>query len=107
MSQFPTKETIEALNEALDAEAPLPNEDPARKHIVNWHVFRRRESALEFARNIMVESGVTLVGGNTKDSVGTLWWVGIRVDDLEKWGHKSAIQMNDRVDPQHPRSPML
>ncbi|MEJ2645360.1 MAG: hypothetical protein P8180_10580 [Gammaproteobacteria bacterium] len=107
MSQFPSKETIEALDKALDSEAPLPNENPAREHIVNWHVFRRRESALQFARNIMIESGVTLVGGNTSDSVGRLWWVGIRVDNLEKWGHKSAIQMHDRVDPQNPHSPML
>lgn len=107
MAHFPSTEILQALEKEIDRHAALPNQDPVRERIVNWHVFRRRDSALKFARNIMIESGVSLIGGNTSDSVGSLWWVGIRVDNLERWGHKSAIHMNDRVDPQHPGSPML
>ncbi|MGA7799660.1 MAG: hypothetical protein WCC36_02525 [Gammaproteobacteria bacterium] len=107
MTQFPSKEILEELDKALDKEQPLPNQDPVGQHIVNWHVFRRRESALKFAGNIMLEPGAMLVGGNTSDSVGKLWWVGVRVEDMEKWGQRSAMHINARMDPHNPGSSML
>jgi hypothetical protein len=55
----------------------------------------------------MLGKGEELVGGVTRDSLGPLYWVGVRVEDIETWGDRRAINKTDFVDPQNPKSPML
>lgn len=60
-------------------------------HVVSWHVFRRLSDAEDYARNIMLAAGQHIVGGMDFDSVGSLWWVGVAVEDMARWGNVSAI----------------
>jgi len=106
MGEFPGEQTIEALSAELEQQRPLP-EDPAQERIVYWHVFRRPEDVLTFARGISLESDEVMVGGHTHDSIGHLYWVGVQVDDLEVWGNRAAIHKVDGYDPENPGSPML
>lgn len=106
MAAFANEKTIEMLSEALNHERALPD-DPAAERLVYWHVFRRPEEVLGFARKIQLASGEMLVGGQAEDSIGKLWWVGVRVDDLEAWGSRRAIKKVDGVDPENADSPML
>lgn len=107
MAHFPNSEELGALEKRLDEPRPLPNEDPAGSHIVYWHVFRDRNQALEFARQIKLDTGEHLVGGSAKDSIGSLKWLGVQVDDLEAWGNRRSIKKTDAYDPESPSSPML
>lgn len=46
-----------------------------------------------------LSEGQDLVGGWTRDSVGMLYWVGVHVDDLERWGNAGAVHKHGaRVD---------
>ncbi|HKK14134.1 MAG TPA: hypothetical protein VKA14_05670 [Gammaproteobacteria bacterium] len=107
MARYPDDKLLADVQRQLDSPQPLPNEKPVRRHVVNWHVFRRRDDAADFSRNILLEDGEHIVAGQASDSIGSLWWVGVHVDDLEAWGNRDAIQLTDRVDPQNPGSPML
>lgn len=106
MSAYPSAESLAALAAMLKEQRPLPA-DPVAERIVSWHVFRRPEEAREFGRHIMLGKGEELVGGVTRDSLGLLYWVGVRVDDLDTWGDRRAINKTDFVAPQNPKSPML
>ncbi len=106
MAEFASEQIIAQLREVLDRECPLPA-DPVAERVVSWHVFRRPEHALEFSRHVMLGKGESLVGGRTRDSIGSLYWVGVRVEDLEAWGDQKAIQKKDFGDPQNPKSHML
>lgn len=106
MSVYPSTETLAALEARLKAPRPLPA-DPVAERIVSWHVFRRQEEAREFGRHILLGKGEELIGGLTRDSLGPLYWVGVRVEDIEAWGDRRAINKTDFVDPQNPKSPML
>lgn len=59
--------------------------------IVQWHVFRAEAEARKFAEAVRLGEGQRLVGGTTRDSLGALTWVGVEVDDLERWGHHDAV----------------
>lgn len=76
--------------EFLEEERSLP-EGHGHDHIVQWHVFRARDQAEHFAEGVHLESDQRLVGGRTRDSVGILYWVGVQVDDLERWGNRAAV----------------
>ncbi len=106
MGRFPGDGDIDELAKALETDRELP-QDPAEERTVYWHVFRRPEQVLDFARHILLDKGEGLVGGRTQDSIGSLWWVGVQVDDLEAWGNRRAIHKIDGVDPGNPGSPML
>ncbi len=71
-------------------ERPLPAVR-GEGNIVQWHVFRSREEAERFVPAVRLGPGQQLVGGRSSDSIGPLWWVGVRVDDLERWGNRLAI----------------
>ncbi|HQU14958.1 MAG: hypothetical protein B7Z66_01850 [Chromatiales bacterium 21-64-14] len=71
-------------------ERALPRE-PGDGNVVQWHAFRRREDAERFGPAVRLGPGQRLVGGHTRDSVGPLWWVGVQVDDLSRWGNRQAI----------------
>lgn len=107
MPHFANREELGALANRLDEPRPLPNEDPAGSHIVYWHVFRGRNEALDFARQIKLNKGERLVGGSATDSIGPLMWLGVQVDDLEAWGNRRSINKTDAYDPESPGSPML
>ena len=77
-------------HEFLSRERGLP-ERPEQDHIVYWHVFRSRESAESFVPSIRLDARQHLVGGCSCDSIGPLWWIGVQVDDLERWGNRAAI----------------
>lgn len=74
----------------LEEEQSLP-EGHGADLIVQWHVFRSRPQAEQFARGIHLAEGQELVGGYTRDSIGVLYWVGVHVGDLEKWGNRAAV----------------
>lgn len=69
---------------------PLPTrlENP---HVVSWHGFRTLLEAESYADNVILNDGQTLTGGIAQDSVGLLWWVGVEVADLSRWGNSGAI----------------
>lgn len=90
------------IQELLKQEQALP-EDPKTEQIVMWKVFRTMGEALEYPRHIMLEADQSLVGGHTKDSAGDLWWVGVKVADLEAWGNSQAIQLSDPFDANDPQ----
>lgn len=60
-------------------------------NVVQWHVFRSAGQARDYARHIKLGEGQRIVGGRDDDSVGPLWWVGVEVDDLARWGNRSAV----------------
>jgi hypothetical protein len=74
----------------LEQEQSLP-EGRGADHIVQWHVFRSRPRAEQFARGVHLSEGQELVGGYTRDSIGVLYWIGVHVADLEKWGNRAAV----------------
>lgn len=74
----------------LERERSLP-EGHGADLIVQWHVFRSRPEAERFALGIHLGQGQELVGGFTRDSIGLLYWVGVHVDDLERWGNRGAV----------------
>ncbi|WP_018953678.1 hypothetical protein [Thioalkalivibrio sulfidiphilus] len=74
----------------LAHELALP-EGHGKDHVVQWHVFRSREAAEAFMPHVKLAEGQQLVGGYTRDSVGPLWWVGVQVDDLDRWGNRTAV----------------
>lgn len=70
------------------------NRMPAREgndHVVSWHVFRSLSDAEDYASNVMLAAGQFMVGGMDFDSIGSLWWVGVGVEDRARWGNVSAI----------------
>lgn len=74
----------------LGEERSLPDA-AGRSNVVQWHVFRRREEAEAFVPAVRLGAGQALVGGYSRDSVGPLWWVGVRVADIGRWGNAGAI----------------
>lgn len=74
----------------LERERSLPNRE-GHGRVVQWHVFRAREQAAAFAAAIVLGDDQDLVGGYSRDSVGALWWVGVQVRDLSRWGNLRAI----------------
>lgn len=74
----------------LRRERSLPDHQ-GRGRIVQWHVFRSREQAGDFAAAVKLGADQSLVGGYSRDSVGPLWWVGVQVRDLASWGSLRAI----------------
>lgn len=91
MAHFPNLEELAQLADSLDAIQPLPSHDDRESGAVCWHVFRERRDALEFARHIQLESGQRLIGGMSRDSIGTLWWAGVAVEDINAWGNRGAV----------------
>ncbi|HDP90121.1 MAG TPA: hypothetical protein ENN42_09255 [Thioalkalivibrio sp.] len=74
----------------LAHELSLP-EGHGHDRVVQWHVFRSQDQARHFMDNIRLGEGQNIVGGRTRDSLGAIWWVGVQVDDLEKWGNGQAV----------------
>ena len=68
----------------------MPTRDGAN-HVVSWHVFRRLSEAEDYAENIMLAGDQQMVGGIDFDSVGSLWWVGVAVDNVARWGNVNAV----------------
>lgn len=77
-------------------------EDGLRERIVIWRVFRSREEAHAYSGHILLGEGQHIVGGTTEDDVGPVFWVGVQVDDVARWGNSRAIQMSDSFDGQNP-----
>ena len=59
--------------------------------MVQWHVFRDFNQAVEYAIHITLGEGQHIAGGWDQDSVGKLWWVGVEVEDLRRWGNAGAV----------------
>lgn len=78
------------LDEMLAAKRALPSGGSAGR-VVQWHVFRRADEAKAYAGHIMLGAGQRVVGGWDEDSVGRVYWVGVEVDDLERWGNRAAV----------------
>lgn len=68
----------------------LPVSNASNK-VVSWHVFRTASEAEEYAESIILGEGQRIVGGMDADSVGKLWWVGVEVEDIARWGNPSAV----------------
>lgn len=80
------------LNEMREAPSIQPMEN-----VVNWSIFRRRSEAEDYIHNIRLGKDQILVGGQGRDSIGPYWWVGVRVQDLEKWGSPHAVHKRDAM----------
>ncbi len=68
----------------------MPTRD-SDNHVVSWHVFRSLSDAENYAENIILSGDQHVVGGIDFDSVGSLWWVGVAVDNVAHWGNVSAV----------------
>ena len=86
----------------LATDRPLPT-DPRAEHVVLWKAFRDQEKAVAYSRHILLEDGQRVVGGCGSDDVGPYCWLGVEVDDIEKWGNSRAIQLSDPLEPEDPR----
>lgn len=64
--------------------------------VVAWTIFRSKDEALRFLPHIHLATGQKIVGGTGKDSVAPYWWVGVKVTNIEDWGHKAAINKRGR-----------
>lgn len=91
-------ETVAAI---LEHPRPLP-QHPVDEHVVFWRTFRKPDQAVAFSHAIQLGAGQDLVGGRTRDSIGELFWIGVHVDDLAKWGNTKAIQLSDPFDADDP-----
>lgn len=74
----------------LDQNRPIPEKSAANR-VVQWHVFRERKAASDFANGIVLGKQQQIVGGTDVDSVGTLYWVGVEVEDISIWGNPAAV----------------
>ena len=63
----------------------------ASNKVVSWHVFRTVSEAEEYADGVRLGSSQRIVGGMDADSVGKLWWVGVEVEDIARWGNHGAV----------------
>ena len=77
-------------HEFLARHRSLPVHHPENR-VVQWHVFRDAAEADEYAEHIQLSDGQSMAGGFDNDSIGVLWWVGVEVDDLARWGNRSSI----------------
>lgn len=89
------------LNDLLLTHRPLP-QDPVQERIVLWRSFRTEQEARDYAQHVMLGAGQHLVGGTCEDSVGAMYWIGVQVDDIAKWGNTKAIQLSDPFDGENP-----
>lgn len=76
--------------ELLDEIHALP-QGHGQDGVVQWHCFRHREDAAGFIPSIRLTEDQALVGGHTEDSLGPLWWVGVHVGNLGRWGNLQAV----------------
>lgn len=74
----------------LDQFRPLP-EKSVFNRVVQWHVFRERKAASDFANGIILGAKQQIVGGTDTDSIGNLYWVGVEVEDISRWGNSAAV----------------
>lgn len=74
----------------LDQNRPIPEKSPLNR-VVQWHVFRDRKAACDFANGIILGKQQQMVGGTDVDSIGPLYWVGVEVEDISSWGNAAAI----------------
>jgi len=73
----------------LNEERAIP--EAGYGNVVQWHVYRRLGEARAHLAHIMLGEGQRVVGGHSHDSIGDLWWVGVEVDDIRRWGNPGAI----------------
>ena len=59
--------------------------------VVHWHIFRSLDEAEDYAEHIQLGEGQRIVGGTDSDSIGVLWWGGVEVDDVARWGNQGAV----------------
>ncbi len=78
------------LASILNEYRTLPVSNASNK-VVSWHVFRTLSEAGEYAESIRLGDGQHIVGGMDADSVGKLWWVGVEVEDIARWGNPAAV----------------
>ncbi len=103
-----TRQQLDELATQLNNERDLPHRANAEQlHVAYSHVFRHPEDALSFAKNILMGEGESLIGGHTEDSIGDLWWVGVRIDDIEQWRANGGFHHVARQDPEAPGNDML
>ena len=108
MNKAPTNQELELLKKELQLERPLPHRTNAEElHIAFSHVFRQQDQALNFAKNIMLNDGESLIAGRAQDSIGNLWWLGVRITDLERWRTQGGYHHIALRDPEAPENNML
>lgn len=108
MEQAPTSHQLARLEKDLQEDKTLPSRKNAEQlQIAYSHVFRKIDDALAFANNIMLGPGQELVGGRTEDSIGNLWWIGVRYEDIEQWRANGGYHHAATFDPEAPKNEML
>lgn len=94
--------TLEQITQLLSHDRALPT-DPLTERVVLWKVFRDKSSVVEYSHHILLESDQRLVGGQSVDTIGTFYWLGVEVEDIENWGNTQAIQLSDPFDGDSPK----
>lgn len=98
---MPRQPDIDTVRRLLNQPRSLP-QDPVRERVVMWKGFRTLDAAATYSTAVMLGQGQEIVAGKTSDSIGDLYWIGVRVDDLAKWGNTKAIQLTDGFDAEDP-----
>jgi hypothetical protein len=93
----------EIVERMLGHPRPLP-QNPVDEQVVFWRTFRSPDKAVAFSHAIQLGKGQDIVGGRTRDSIGELYWIGVHVEDLAKWGNTKAIQLSDPFDADDPEA---
>lgn len=106
-------ETVDAIDNAtlkiqLETRKPLPTRKNAEELLISFsHVFRQFEEAVKFSESILLNSGESLVAGYTEDSIGKLYWLGVQVDNIERWRANGGFHHVAKHDPEVPKSETL
>lgn len=92
----------EQITQLLRHDRALPT-DPRKERVVLWKVFRDKSSVIEYSQHILLEPDQRLVGGQSVDTIGPFYWLGVEVEEIENWGNTHAIQLNDPFDSDSPK----
>jgi len=108
MNRTPDIYQLNALENLLDIESTIPRKSNAENRLISYsHIFRDKNKAVEFARNIRLGAGESLTGGYTIDSIGRLWWLGVQLDSFEQWQNNGGYHRAAMQDPEIPGNQML
>lgn len=108
MRNAPDPNMLEKLAAQLSIESPVPTRHDAEQRLISCsYMFRDKEKALQFSRDIKLSRFESLAGGYTEDSIGRLWWLGVKISNSDHWRSGGGFHRFARQDPEIPGNKML
>ncbi|MDX1812226.1 MAG: hypothetical protein R3240_09785 [Gammaproteobacteria bacterium] len=108
MDNSPGIKQLELLEQQMEIESPLPNASNAEQRLIIYsHMFRDRSRAIQFAKSVQLGKDESLIGGNCEDSIGRLWWIGVKTENVEQWHSNGGYHRAATLDPEIPGCEML